>query len=113
MSVTFHITGDFDGPEVNMSNRNAALVLKSLGFDFDYNMCTFDVDDLEGRLILAEMFGGNMPDHGTPNVETTGDQGARMIECGLRPGYFAEKYHELRDVCCRARMLGVEYIVAA
>lgn len=70
--------------EVNVSNTNAAAVLDRLGVEFDY--CgTMEADDLLGRALVANV---GRDDSGVPSVEDTGRNGATIIECGLRAGYF-------------------------
>lgn len=110
MSVTFFITGDAEGPEINLSNRNAQIVIESLGYEADEWI--FDVDELDGKLLLAEAVGGRFPDCGFASIEEPRRDGPRVYDCGLRPGYLAERYGQLRELCARARRLGARQVVA-
>lgn len=112
MSVTFSIRGvevDYDNPEpgtyLNLSNGNAARVLEALGL-------------LEGELygevrgtnlayLCEQALSSNTDDGGTPDVVDATPGSAKVVYCGLRPGYMAEKFNLLREMGVRAADLGV------
>lgn len=88
---------------VNMSNANAAQVIERLGLDFDY--CgTIAAADLLGRAMLGTV---GRDDSGVPSVEDRGENGARVIECGLPAGYFAARLGSLADLATLALARGV------
>ncbi|AXN53284.1 hypothetical protein PBI_THONKO_12 [Mycobacterium phage Thonko] len=95
MSVTFYADGtDLD---VNMSNRNAALVADALGIDLDADgWCgSATADDFMGRVVMALALAPS--DEGMPSYEHVGP-GARMVEGARRPGYLQERLRELHEL---------------
>jgi hypothetical protein len=116
MSMSFYTYRELaDGPEFssgpNLSNRNALLVLLSLGygpehFD-DWGVPEpFEPRELKGRLLLALAVGGALPDHGSPTI-----QAGRMTDCGLPPGYFERAYERVLPVCEQAERWGTWVLV--
>jgi hypothetical protein len=99
----------YSGP--TLSNRNARLVLLSLGYGPE---CFSDGDvagpfeprELKGRLLLGLAVGGTLPDHGTPSIES-----GRMTDCGLPSGYFERAYGRVLPVCERAERWGTWVLV--
>jgi hypothetical protein len=94
----------FSGP--NLSNRNAGLVLRSLGYDPERDdergVCgPFEPRELKGRLLLALAIGGTLPDHGTATIESGG-----LVECGLPAGYFRRAHERILPVCEQAERWG-------
>lgn len=94
-----------DAPDVNMSNRNAGMVIRSLypdgtpGRSFEQYGCgNLDADDLLSRCTVARAV-PPVEDDGQPDIEAPRQPGmARMIDCGLPAGYFADKYAALAEV---------------
>ena len=87
--------------EVNVSNANAALLLERLGVEFDY--CgTVDASDFLARAMLANV---GRDDSGTATVTDSGGGGATMVDCGLRPGYYGDRFDSLAALAtwCAAR----------
>jgi hypothetical protein len=94
----------FTGP--NLSNRNARLVLLSLGYGAEHFNDSgvpepFKPCELKGRLPLALAVGGTLPDHGTPTTET-----GRITDCGLPAGYFRRACQRILPVCEQAERWG-------
>lgn len=109
MSVTFsprYEQGDFDRedfeswPSLNVSNSNAGMLLRSLGIEFDYSVSISPTD------LLVAIACADPIDTGAPAYETQKPGCARMIECGIRPGYHAEKYSALREIAKFAHGMG-------
>jgi hypothetical protein len=88
------------GAGVNLANGNAVLVLERLGFDVDPE-CLFG--EASGSDLLARALVGNVgrSDDGVPAAVD-----GRMIDCGVRPGYFAERLGALTDLAVLADRLG-------
>jgi hypothetical protein len=116
MSMSFYTYRErARGPEFyagpTLSNRNARLVLLSLGYgpkcfnDGDV-AGPFEPRELRGRLLLALAVGGSLPDHGTPSMES-----GRMTDCGLPPGYFKRAYGRILPVCEQAERWGTWVLV--
>lgn len=109
--------GWFHGP--NLSNANALMVLRSL--NLDERICpdtgcvdALDPADLKGRILTALAVGGAIADDGQPDVDSAqyGLEGVRVIDCGVRPGYFADVYERLLPVCEQALAWDVDVVVA-
>lgn len=84
--------------DVNMANGNAALVLERLGVEFDY--CgSIDPAELLGRAMVGNI---GRDDSGVASSEDRGEGGAAIIDCGLRPGYFADRFGALADLATAA-----------
>jgi hypothetical protein len=83
---------------MNVSNNNAMLLIERLGVEFDY--CgVIDPADLLGRSMVANV---GLDDSGMkPTVDTLGG-GATMIDCGLAPGYFTERFGALANLATYA-----------
>lgn len=95
--------GWFNGP--NLSNRNAAMVLRSL--DLDPEQYTFDAADMLGRVTLALHVGGTTADDGQPDIQV-----GNMIDCGVPAGYFARVYEAMLPVCEQAVAWNADIVVA-
>lgn len=97
--------GWFNGP--NMSNVNAAMIVRSLGYDApDDGSMTFDPAELLGRVTMARA---------CPPIDDSGVRSSRhgnVIDCGIRPGYFADRYVGIAEVCEQAMTWGVEVVLA-
>lgn len=102
-----------DALDVNVSNVNARTFLIALGLD--------DGDDLSGstsgegfmaRVMLA--MATDRDDSGVASAvvggREVGQSGATMIDCGLRPGYFADRFTALYVLGAEAARLGREVV---
>ena len=93
--------GDSDGQEVNVSNTNAAAILEALGLvggDVEFSdVCSgvMDPAEFQGRVLTALAIAP--ADEGMPEYEMSGS-GARMIQCGRRPGYLQDRLAQLHDL---------------
>jgi hypothetical protein len=96
MTVTFTAAGSPDDLDVNMSNRNAALVCQTLGIELDPDWCgEMPALDFQGRVLMALAVAPT--DEGMPSYEHVGP-GARMIEGARRAGYTQERLGQLHDL---------------
>ena len=94
-----------EGLDVNLANTNARLILAMLGLD--------DGEDLAGTVdgvtfLSAVMLAAaeDRDDTGVAPAELSSGVGARMVDCGLRPGYFADTFARLADLATEAVRLG-------
>jgi len=98
---------DFD---LNVANTNARILLDALGVHDEDLMGGLSGEDFLGRVMLAMTFGPD--DSGVaPAVvagEALGTPGATMIDCGVRPGYFADRFGALHALGLEAVRLGRE-----
>ena len=86
------------GPTLNVSNRNAALIIERLGVEFDY--CgSIDADDLLGRALVGNV---GRDDSGDPAIEIA----PNFIEGGLRAGYFDDRLGEIVEIATWAKANG-------
>jgi hypothetical protein len=93
--------------DLNICNANARMLIRWLGVDTDNSdgLCgKIDPHELKGRCVMALAVGGTFSDDG---IAATQDGGpgtghATFIDCGVRPGYFAEKAAILVDICDEA-----------
>lgn len=103
-----------DGP--NFANDNAAMIARSLGIadKWEYGG-SWDLDDFEGRVKTAQAVGGGIADDGQDDIVTGGPGTGRatMVDCGVRPGYFADAYDALADLCADLRAAGIDRVLAA
>lgn len=109
MSVTFSVryeAGDFDRedfsswPSMNVSNSNAGMLLRSLGFEFDYSGSLTPTD------LLIAIACADPIDTGAKALIEKIKGGPTMIECEIRPGYHAEKYDLLKEIAHFAHEMG-------
>lgn len=98
MSITF--TPESAGPNVNMANGNAAEVLDLLGYPTDEPEGEATAEDFLGRVLLALALLDVSTDdeHGRPTVHD-----GRWVEVGRRPGYLAERLHQLHEIATAAQ----------
>ncbi len=97
--------GWFNGP--NLSNSNAAMVVRSLGYDSpDDGSMTFDPAELLGRVTMGRAC-PPIDDGGMPDIRV-----GNMTACGVRPGYFSDRYAGIAEVCEQALAWGVEVVLA-
>lgn len=95
--------GWFNGP--NFSNSNALMILRSLGFTTEAGS-VFDAGDLMGRVTIARAC-PPIADDGMADVRR-----GNVIDCGVRPGYFADAYEAIAEVCEVAIEWGAPVMVA-
>lgn len=100
MSITFslarrngdeivHVASDFD---LNVSNVNAMLIFERLGIDPE-PWGEIDPAEFLGRALVANV---GRSDEGTaPSVDRFHEDGATWVDCGLRPGYFEDRFGAL------------------
>lgn len=96
---------EYIAPSVNMTNTNAAQVLIALGYE-NKSYGTLDASDLLARCTM-----GSATINTTVGVDDFGIAPVRdgnIIECGLRPGYFDDRFNGLAEVASWA----VEHNVA-
>lgn len=107
MSVTFTASqGAPDELDVNMNNRNAAMVCEALGIELDPDWCgEMDAADFQGRVLMALAL--SPADEGMPSYEHAGP-GARMVEGARRPGYLQERLGQLHELAAWAVGHGAE-----
>ena len=126
MSMTFYATrvrltstGErcelLGGPDVNLANVNAAMVLRHLGFaEIASDPCGGAIlaEQLRTRIreALATIKAVPGLDSATETTETVGAQGAVWIECGRREGYLEDTLRRLLEV---AEFAGNEYVTVA
>jgi hypothetical protein len=112
----------FDDADVNMSNRNAAMVLDALGLpsSFDDGLAgSEDADAFLGRILLAIAMcpdDPGVPVHQMTAAETQADPtvgfiagalgGARVVDCGRPAGYLQDRLADLRTLAETARAHG-------
>jgi hypothetical protein len=112
MSVTFYpnvpdaFVRDEEVPEMNVSNANARMLFVNLGLEFDY--CgRISPTDLLVAIACSDPIDTGVPSH----VDSSGP-GATMIEGGIRPGYFADRYKALQEIACYAHKHGADIVWA-
>ncbi len=92
---------DDAGPDLNVSNANAKLLLDVLGYAADIEAGEYsgvaDSEEFLGRILTALAVAP--ADAGAPWHRTT----PRFIECGRRPGYLQEKLHALHEIALWCR----------
>lgn len=93
MSITFQTTHTH-GPELNMANGNAAAILQLLGLPADPGG-EATAEQMLGRILIAQALLDVATDdeNGTPDVHD-----GRVIYCGRRPGYLAERLADLQEI---------------
>lgn len=90
--------------DVNLSCFNARTMLTVLGLPDSEELCgTADGADFLGRVLLA--MATDRDDTGVASVEV-GGPGARMIDCGLPAGYYADRFAALHTLATEAVRLG-------
>lgn len=104
------LTTVHDGPEVNVSNANARLVLEALGLPFEDGSGGLDAEDFLGRVLMALAVApadAGVPQHRLVPGESTifgtvTEHGATFIDCGRREGYLQERLVQLEEVARHA-----------
>lgn len=115
MSVSFYGYYETDnGPhfteQANFSNVNARLICAHLDLDFDADNWAgnWPVEEVKSRCVLARAVGGALTDDGMPSVRD-----GNMIDCGLRPGYFADAVAALEEVVAECEARGITRLTYA
>lgn len=102
------------GLDVNLANGNARLVLTILGLDSEDLCGATTAEDFLGRVLLA--MAEDRDDTGVrPAVVSgreVGTSGPTMVDCGIRPGYFADRFGALHALATEALRLGREVVWA-
>lgn len=95
-----------DAFDVNVSNTNARMLLAALGIDGGEELAGFmSAEQFQGAVLLA--MAADRDDSGVSPVEVApGAPGATMIDCGLRPGYFADRFAAFHALAAEAVRLG-------
>lgn len=107
MSISFYHYSEADGhatfgeTEVNMSNANARMVMRHIGIETDECVGSIDAHDLKARCVTARAVGGNFDDGGFASTRD-----GNFIDCGVRPGYFADRVAQLEEVADEAISAG-------
>lgn len=88
---------------VNVSNVNAELLLARLGVEFDY------CGSIEGAALYGRAMVENIgrDDSGVSVSEDQAPGQARWIDCGLRPGYFEDRFGALAALASEAMRRGL------
>lgn len=93
--------------EMNVSNVNFAMIMRSIGLEIgeEYIGVIADVADLIARCEALVGTVQSIPefDAGQESSEFTGEMGARIINCGVRPGYLADRVGTLLSIAVAAR----------
>lgn len=105
MSISFYPEGvhrDLDDPlYMNVSNTRGVEILQYLRVEFDRHDLVGSVDPNE---LLARIADADPIDTGVPAYERPRVEGQpRWIEGAIRPGYFAERFGELKVIAEYAR----------
>ena len=100
-----------DALDVNVANTNARTLLVALGLDTSEDLCgSATGEDFLGRVLLA--MAEDRDDTGVRSAviggSALGQSGATMIDCGLAPGYFADRFGALHALALEAARLGRE-----
>ena len=111
MSITFSMRkdGKFLEPDINMGERNAWAVMRTLGYTPEENFAEELVTPeqinefivkCDSVLASIQQFSGLDP--GRQPEEGLGAKGARFVDFGMRPGYIMERVTQLRELAFRA-----------
>lgn len=89
--------------DVNVSNANAAAVLARLGYEFDPSGPCGDAtaEDFLGRCMVGNV-GQDDSGYAATQEGGPGTGRATVIECGVRPGYFASTLARLARLATAA-----------
>jgi hypothetical protein len=112
---SLELVGDF-GPEVNVSNANARLILDALGLEAGDLTGALDAPGFQARVLTALALApedAGVPMHQLVPGESTVfgsvvEGGATVIDCGRREGYLQERLAELLAVADAAILAGRE-----
>lgn len=78
---------------IAFSNSNAEMIARALGYEVEDGAHEFDAEELRSRVVLAQAV-SPVNDEGMASI-----QNSNMVSCGIRPGYFADAYVAIADVC--------------
>ena len=95
--------------DVNVANTNAQMLLAALGIEVEHDGDLSGIVDGEvflGAVLLA--MAADRDDTGVAPVDTYAGvgRGARWIACGVRPGYFADRFGAMHALAAEAGRLG-------
>lgn len=95
--------------DVNVANGNAVTLRGALGIDAYNEDGEFGVGMLDGQQFLGAVplaMAADRDDSGMADVEIGAPGRARMIDCGVPAGYYAERFEALRALAAEAARLG-------
>lgn len=95
---------DMCGMEVNVSNANATALLSRLGYPTDVLVGAASGPEFLGR---AMVMGVGSDDTGTDSTRRTGPNGATLVDCAIRPGYYTSTQTRLSDLGTYANTRGL------
>jgi len=101
------VSDDFD---LNVANTNARILLDALGLTPEEGDLSgaLSGEDFLGRVLLA--IAADRDDSGVNSAviggKELGQSGATMIDCGVRPGYFADRFGALHALALEAVRIG-------
>lgn len=102
------VSEEFD---VNVSNMNARTLLDALGLDGGDDLVGgMDAETFLGAVLLA--MASDRDDSGVAPVDVYAGigGGARVVDCGLRPGYFADRFGAFYALATEAVRLGRDVV---
>lgn len=112
MSVTFTVARETqhqgrtvimhldDAPELNVSNRNAALILSELGFEGEDFYCgAIDADELLAKITFRQAFPSGIA------LDTIDENDGRFIDVGVSAEYVPSRLTALVEICEHALAL--------
>ena len=97
-------------PLVNVSNSNAATILRALGVQVGDLCGSMPADDLMGRLLVASAL--SPADTGVPRRVSGGDGRATLVDFGCDAGYLQDRFEQLCAVARFAADRGVDVMWA-
>jgi hypothetical protein len=109
MSIDFYARkGDSPvGDSINLSNRNGALVLAALGYEYSSEPFEEDINYFQGR--CRSWLRKNL---NKPSEEIITFYEGNIVEMGLRAGYLNEKILELSKLASEGILLGADLFCA-
>jgi hypothetical protein len=93
--------------DVNMSNTNASLVMRSLGLSLDPEWCGQLPIDIFLNICRAWL----RQNLGNPSLEIETVVDGNFIDCGVGAGYINRRVHELALMAHRGREAGATDVV--
>ncbi len=93
--------------ELNVANGNYCRLMRLLGLDHSEPGGTWGDGSLQHvadtiRIVLDGLQGMPELDGGIPSEVTRGSNGATLVDCGVRAGYFAERLTTLLEIVNKA-----------
>lgn len=95
---------DMCGLEVNLSNGNVQTILGRLGYPSDMHLGDETGAEFLGRALVM---GVGADDTGTDSTRQVGSNGATLIDCGVRAGYYASVEERLSALASYAATRGL------